>query len=83
MCPTLNLSGPTYQLHPSSPDTLNIFSGAAYFARNPEMAAGPIGEVRHVFGKKNAREAIAKGVLRVLKDEAARKLAGLPVARAL
>ena len=77
MCPTLNLSAPEYQLHPSSPDTLNIFSGAAYFTRNIEIA-GPIGEVRHIFGKKNAREAIAREVLRFLKDEAARRVMRLP-----
>ncbi|MCJ1476360.1 hypothetical protein MMC13_005026 [Lambiella insularis] len=73
----LNLAPPTYQLTPSNPALAsNIFSGAAYFANEP-LHRGPIGEVRNVFGRKNAREECARGVFAWMEELRERRLAAL------
>ena len=64
--PILGLSAPEYRLRPS-PQAPNFHSGAAYFPRDPLVVKGPVGEINNVFGKKNAREECAKGVLEFLE----------------
>lgn len=71
LCSLLQLPQPTYRLatNPLAP-VPNILAGAAYFAepavhRHP-LLVGPLGEVRNVYGKKNAKEECAKGVFQVL-----------------
>lgn len=49
-----------------------MLSGYATFINTSGMPA-QIGEVRHVFGKKNAKEEIAKGVWEVLQELAAKR----------
>ena len=70
MCPVLGLSSPYYHLGPVSESAPNMLSGYATFPNAPNLPA-EIGEVRHVFGKKKAREEIAKGVWQVLTALAA------------
>lgn len=71
LCSLLQLPQPTYRLAPNPLAPVpNILTGAAYFAesaihRHP-LLVGPVGEVRNVFGKKNAKEECARGVFRVL-----------------
>lgn len=49
-----------------------MLSGHATFASAQSMPA-QIGEVRNVFGKKNAREEVAKGVWEVLEELASKR----------
>lgn len=49
-----------------------MLSGYATFINAPSMPA-QIGEVRSIFGKKNAKEEIAKGVWEVLEELAAKR----------
>lgn len=49
-----------------------MLSGYAAFPNAPSMPA-EIGEVRNVFGKKNAKEEVAKGVWAVLGQLAAKR----------
>ncbi|MCJ1259717.1 hypothetical protein MMC24_007556 [Lignoscripta atroalba] len=64
--PHLSLPPPAYHLSPSSPLTPNIFSGGASFPNTPLIKQQNIGEVRNVFGKKNAKEECARGVYEFL-----------------
>ena len=60
--PQLGLCVPKYSLEP--PDPVNaptLFSGAAFFPGDP-VVEGPVGEVRGIHGRKNAKEECAKGV---------------------
>ena len=75
--PMLGLSTPEYRIAPLSADAPNIVSGAAYFHAEP-MFPGPVGEVRNIYGKKNAREECAKGVWMVLSALAKKR--GIKVA---
>lgn len=86
----LGMQAPTYRFVPSA-QAPSIYSGAAYFeeqcgARSvggaDEQLDGPIGEVRNVFGKKNAKEECAKKVLEVLKEIAAKRVEGIETLRA-
>lgn len=72
LCPLLGLSPPQYVLAPASNNAQNMLSGYATFANAPSMPAR-IGEVRNVFGKKNAREEVAKGVWEVLEELASKR----------
>ena len=50
-----------------------MFSGAAYFsgdALHYPSLKGEVGEVRNVYGKKNAKEECARGVWEALKGVA-------------
>ncbi len=60
-CPLLSLSPPEYRLTASAAAP-NMYSGAAYFVKDPVVVPGPVGEVRLVYGRKNAREACAASV---------------------
>ncbi|MCJ1388742.1 hypothetical protein MMC18_001591 [Xylographa bjoerkii] len=67
LCTALGLTPPTYRFAPNDPATApNILSGAAHFANEPLMRA-PVGEVRNVYGRKNAREECARGVVAFLE----------------
>lgn len=45
-----------------------MYSGAAHFVHNPLLNNNaPVGEIRLVFGRKNAREACAEKVLAFLR----------------
>ncbi|KAK5201383.1 hypothetical protein LTR16_002870 [Cryomyces antarcticus] len=81
MCALLGFGAPDYRIYPSvpsaitsptpsnnSPLTTNIstlFSGAAYFPQDPDLA-GPIGAVRAIYGRRAAREECARLVLEAL-----------------
>ncbi|KAM0797845.1 hypothetical protein BDR22DRAFT_823917 [Usnea florida] len=62
--PLLGLSNPQYLLGPASDLAPNMISGYASFPNEPSLPK-EIGEVRNVFGKKNAKEEVAKGVWEV------------------
>lgn len=73
LCPILGVPLPKYVLAPNPHAPVsNILSGAAYFPPNP-LLSGPFGEVRNVFGKKNAKEQCAKELFRVLMEIAKEK----------
>lgn len=61
ICPILGLTAPEYRITALSADAPNMVSGAAYFRSEPSFPK-PLGEVRNVYGKKNAKEECAKGV---------------------
>jgi hypothetical protein len=65
--PILGLTAPTYDIGPLSPAAPNIVSGAAMFQSSP-LFPKPLGEVRNVYGRKNAKEECAKGVWKALSD---------------
>ncbi|KAI9730753.1 MAG: hypothetical protein M1834_005722 [Cirrosporium novae-zelandiae] len=65
LCPLLGLPPPEYRIKPDNPIVPSLHSGAAYFTHEFQFP-GPYGEVRHISGKKAAKEACAKGVLRWL-----------------
>ena len=68
----LGLPTPQYVLAPASDLAPSIFSGHASFPNEPGLPK-EIGEVRNVFGKKNAKEEIAKGVWEVLRKLAEKR----------
>ena len=57
----LGLQTPQYVLEAASNLAPSMFNGHASFPNQPGLPK-EIGEVRNVFGKKNAKEEIAKGV---------------------
>ena len=67
LCPLLNLPTPTYRLTALAPSAPTMLSGSACFTGNP-ILPGNYGEVRNVYGKKNAKEECARGLFEVLKD---------------
>ncbi|KAL8762759.1 MAG: hypothetical protein Q9184_001299 [Pyrenodesmia sp. 2 TL-2023] len=74
LAPLLSLPPPLYRLYPASPAAPNLLSGAAHFtgmdAAYHPLLKEPVGEVRNVFGKKNAKEESARGVWEVLRKVA-------------
>lgn len=66
--PRLGLSAPEYRIGAVAGHAPNFHSGAAFFPRDGLVVPGPVGEVRSVFGKRNAREECAKGVLEFLEQ---------------
>ncbi|MCJ1436814.1 hypothetical protein MMC27_006196 [Xylographa pallens] len=67
LCTTLGIHPPTYRLAAPAPATApHIYSGAAHFEHEPLLRA-PVGEVRNVYGRRNAREECARGVVAVLE----------------
>lgn len=65
-CPILGLTAPTYRFSVASADAPNLLSGFASFPGSPNLPS-KVGEVRNVFGKKNAKEECARGIWRELK----------------
>ncbi|KAL8662262.1 MAG: hypothetical protein Q9202_004867 [Teloschistes flavicans] len=82
----LGLQPPTYRFSPASPATPVMLSGAAYFDGDAGMGQvhaglhGPVGEVRNVHGKKNAKEECAKAVWGVLRGVARERGVEVPEA---
>ena len=68
----LGLQTPQYVLSAASDLAPSIFSGHASFPNEPALPK-EIGGVRNVFGKKNAKEAIAKGIWEVLRELAEKR----------
>lgn len=68
----LGLPTPQYVLGAASPHAPNMISGYASFPHAPGLPK-EIGEVRNVFGKKSAKEEIAKGVWEVLRQLAEKR----------
>ena len=68
LAPLLGVSQPQYQLSAGSAAAPNMLSGYASFANwgGVEALRGEVGEARNVFGRKNAREEVARGVWDVL-----------------
>lgn len=72
LCSLLQIPQPIYQLGPNPlAPVVNVLSGAAYFSdrvvsESHPLLVGPVGEVRNVYGKKNAKEECARGVFQVL-----------------
>ncbi|KAJ9668407.1 hypothetical protein H2201_001455 [Coniosporium apollinis] len=64
LCASLGLQMPEYRLT-NSTDVPGFWSGAAYIGREPSLQG--IAPIRHVFGKKRAKEECAKGVWEVLR----------------
>lgn len=73
LCPLLGLRPPQYRIAPNADaPVVNILSGAAYFPDNP-LLPGPVGTIRNIYGKKNAKEECAREVYRVLMQIATEK----------
>lgn len=67
LCPLLGLPSPIYRFAATSPSAPNILSGTACFPANP-ILPGQYGEIRNVFGKKNAKEECSRGLWEVLRE---------------
>ena len=70
IAPLLGLNTPQYILNAVNANAPNILSGYVCF---PGSSGGlgedaRVGEVRNVFGKKNAKEEVARGAWEVLLD---------------
>ncbi|KAF2017702.1 hypothetical protein BU24DRAFT_460714 [Aaosphaeria arxii CBS 175.79] len=67
---SLGLGAPEYRFDTSTPSAveaaLSGFHTVACFFNNGGEHAGPIGEVRHVFGRRKAKEECARGVVEYL-----------------
>lgn len=63
----LNLSTPEYRFTYSNPNVSDIHTVSCYF-KNGGAHEGPIGEVRNIFGKKNAKNECARKTLQYLTD---------------
>ncbi|MCJ1266273.1 hypothetical protein MMC22_006156 [Lobaria immixta] len=72
LCPLLGVNTPTYRLSAESPSAPNHLSGAAYFSGEPRLPE-KYGEVRNVYGKKAAKEEVARGVWEALEELAAER----------
>ncbi|KAG8533768.1 uncharacterized protein KY384_001509 [Bacidia gigantensis] len=72
LAPLLGLPQTQYHLSPASAQAPNLLSGhASFVGGGAGVAKGlseTLGEVRHVFGKKNAKEELAREVWEKLKD---------------
>lgn len=66
MAPLMGLPTPQYHIEPASAAAPNLLNAYVTFNGVPALQ-GPVGEARNVYGKKNAREEVAKGVWEVLK----------------
>ena len=74
--PILGLPTPQYVLGPASDLAPNMISGYAFFPNQPSLPK-EIGEVRNIYGKKNAKEEIAKGLWQVMQELAAQRGASI------
>lgn len=68
----LGLSTPQYVLRATSDLAPNMISGHASFPNEPRLPK-EIGEVRNIYGKKSAKEEVAKGVWQVLQELAEKR----------
>ncbi|MCJ1246974.1 hypothetical protein MMC30_004185 [Trapelia coarctata] len=74
LCTLLSITPPTYRLSPTDPTLApNVLSGAAYFPHDPTIISllgptgGPIGEVRHLLGKNQAKKECARATWEFLE----------------
>lgn len=75
LCQALGISPPEYRFFEED-HAPGFLSGGAVFDRGAHLKDNPIGQFRHVYGKKAAKEECAKAVLIYLRDfEAKRKAA--------
>ncbi|KAK7720661.1 hypothetical protein SLS57_005440 [Botryosphaeria dothidea] len=74
LCSKLGCAQPIYKITPD-PRVPSMWSGAAYFPHDPAVASPgqPIGEVCNIYGKKKAREEVARKVLKHLKAKRAER----------
>ena len=85
LCTTLGMRPPAYKLAALDPvNAPTLISGACYFPGEPikvngvvSLEGGPIGEVRHIHGKKAAKEECAKQVLEYLENVKAARLTAM------
>lgn len=63
----LSLSTPEYRFTYTDPSVADIHTVACYF-KNGGAHEGPIGEVRNIFGKKNAKNECVRKTLQYLTD---------------
>ena len=63
----LSLGTPEYRFTPSTPGIPDVHTVSCFF-KDGGVHAGPIGEVRNVFGKKKAKEECARLTLSYLSD---------------
>ncbi|GME36193.1 putative double-stranded RNA-binding protein [Neofusicoccum parvum] len=75
LCSRLGVAQPVYRITPD-PRVPSMWSGAAFFPHDPAMAppGQAVGEVANIYGKKNAKEEVAKKVLKHLKAKRAERL---------
>lgn len=75
ICQRLGFNPPRYDITPALPNT-PLWNGYADFGSDPRID-GKVGEVKNVFGKKNAKEEVAKIVLLFMQDIERQKMAEL------
>ena len=66
ICHRLGFSPPRYVITPVLPNT-PLWNGYADFGSDPRIE-GKVGEVKDIYGRKNAKEEVAKLVLSFMKD---------------
>jgi hypothetical protein len=66
LCERLGFEPPSYELSKVA-DNAALYNGFAHFRGDPRID-GPIGEVRNIFGRKDAKEAIAQELVSFLKS---------------
>lgn len=74
LCHKLGCAQPIYRITPD-PRVPSMWSGAAYFTHDPAIAppGQSVGEVRNIYGKKKAREEVAKKLLKHLRAKRAER----------
>lgn len=73
----LGLGNVEYRVTPSAPGT-SLYDGAAYFPEETRLSGlrGPLGAVTAVFGRRAAKEEVARGLVKVLGAELVRRVSG-------
>ena len=74
LCRRLGFSTPTYKITPVVPKG-PVCDGYAEFPDEPSVD-GPVGKVENVYGKKSAKEAVARLVVLYLKDIERQRMGG-------
>ncbi|ORY15736.1 hypothetical protein BCR34DRAFT_558468 [Clohesyomyces aquaticus] len=71
---TLGLNTPEWRFAPEDPQAPGFHTVSAYF-KSGGPHEGPVGEVRHIFGKKKAKEECARLTLEYLREVHRQRLA--------
>jgi hypothetical protein len=66
LCHRLGFSIPKYEINPVAPNTA-LYDAWADFGADPRIE-GKVGEIKNVYGKKNAKEEVARVVISFLQD---------------
>jgi hypothetical protein len=66
LCYRLGFNVPKYEIHPVMENT-SLYDAYADFGGDPRVV-GKVGETKNVFGKKRAKEEVARVVISFLKD---------------